>query len=1318
MEVSEITFTKNQLCMTNSTKSIGIRSLLTAVFLLFLHTLSMGQSSVARQWSETQLNCIRIYFAKPTVHARHLSHVSVAMYDAWAVYDDEAQPYFLGQTWGGFNCTFNGIPMPTDGNLLAAQEKAISYAAYRTLWNRYTIFAPGANLLTIQGHLNDRMALLGYDTSITSTDYSDGDPAKLGNYIAAKLQEFALQDGSNQQGNYANLQYQPINGQLQPAFPGNPSVIDPNRWQALVLSQCIDQNNIPIECPPGTGTPALSHEWGNVIPFALTQDQADTLERDGLSWKVYLDPGAPPYLDTTVQTGLDESFFKWGYVMNIIWHSFHNNDDGVMIDASPNNIGGLNIISNAQLPETFEQYQAFYDLMGGGVNDPGHELNPATGQPYETQMVPRKDFTRVLSQYWADGPNSETPPGHWFKLFNEVEDKMDLLGIEKRWMGEETVTDLEWDIKGYFALGGGIHDAAIACWGTKGYYDYTRPIMAIRWMGSKGQSTDPNLPHYHPAGLPLIPGYIELVLEGDSLAGENNEHLHKIKVFSWKGPFAATGQDGAGWLLAENWWTYQTANFVTPPFAGYYSGHSTYSRTGAEIMTLITGDEYFPGGMAEFVATQDEYLLADDGPSTTVKLQWATYRDASDQCSVSRIYGGLHPPQDDIPGRRVGLVVGPQAVNKANEFIHANPPQVAVTYSTPAVSDIHVGGLWHMDVQFDKPMDTLVAPQLIFLNAQTANTLTFSEGYWLNNQSYRATYSVVDLNVTLLNQIVSIQQARDAEGVTNVPSVGAPFSIDTQNPSGIATIIGAESVLNELSVSTNAEVDLFIEFNEPMNQDVTPQITLPGVTDNAGLTLSTLSDWTGSTTYHAVFTLADANAEIFDGDLEISGAVDAAGNEQLITMLNDVISIDTRAPAGSVTTNLAIITDADAGVNLAITVTSDSPMNTAGSPLLVFNGINQAENLLFLGSEWIDSFTHQFNYTILDGNIQTNAQIVIAGSTDENGNLLNTTNNNDVIAIDTENPTLASVTPSVDVLSDDDVAGGFTVDLVFSEEMNTLVTPQVAYTTDNPLAATLTENSTENSWINGTTYRLVYSAADAGEELNSIDISVVGVSDANGNSQSTDLTSSNIFQIDTRNPIVLNMAPSTNAITTGTVGVATFSIDLTFDEEMDESSEPAISFASTPPINFIANNSSQWNSATEYSAVYDIPNETIQIPAVDIALAFGALDLAGNSAQVLTVLNAFSVDVVNSVMETEASVWSMYPNPAQPGSILTISNHTVSIDRIEVLDVLGKVIFASEQLHQPTYAITIPSWSAGLYQVRITSDGHTVNRPLIISALR
>ena len=101
---------------------------------------------------------------------------------------------------------------------------------------------------------------------------------------------------------------------------------------------------------------------------------------------------------------------------------------------------------------------------------------------------------------------------------------------------------------------------------------------------------------------------------------------------------------------------------MTPPFAGYVSGHSTFSRAAAELMTLFTGDEYFPGGVGEFFAPSNEFLVFEDGPSVDVTLQWATYRDASDETSISRIYGGIHPTADDIPGRLMGSVIGPAAL--------------------------------------------------------------------------------------------------------------------------------------------------------------------------------------------------------------------------------------------------------------------------------------------------------------------------------------------------------------------------------------------------------------------------------------------------------------------------------------------------------------------------------------------------------------------------------------------------------------------------------------------------------------------------------
>lgn len=237
--------------------------------------------------------------------------------------------------------------------------------------------------------------------------------------------------------------------------------------------------------------------------------------------------------------------------------------------------------------------------------------------------------------------------------------------------------NLEWDVKSYFILGGAMHDAAVAAWGIKGYYDFIRPVSAIRYIAGLGQSTDKNLPNYNKYGIPLVNGYVEVVEEGDSLAGLNNENVGKIKLYTWKGHSyikdPEVDQAGVGWILAENWWPYQRPSFVTPPFAGYISGHSTYSRAAAEVMTQITGSEYFPGGYGEFFAPKNKFLVFEEGPSVDVKLQWATYRDASDQCSLSRIWGGIHPPSDDIPGRIIGEKIGKNAVEFAKKYFVGEP---------------------------------------------------------------------------------------------------------------------------------------------------------------------------------------------------------------------------------------------------------------------------------------------------------------------------------------------------------------------------------------------------------------------------------------------------------------------------------------------------------------------------------------------------------------------------------------------------------------------------------------------------------------------
>ena len=611
-----------------------------------------AQHSDAREWNELLLESIRKDFARPTVHARNLYHTSVAMWDAWATYSST-----------GADCVLFQEQHPTtDPNVDAWRSEALSYASYRILSARFQN-SPGGPVMLPQ--YDALMTQLGYVASNTTT--TGNTPAAIGNRIADVVLAYGASDNSNEANDYANQYYFPVNPPLLPDFPGNPNLFSPNRWQPLALQFFVGQSGIPVP----TGYPDfLSPEWGQVKSFALSQNDLSVNNRFGFDYWVYHDPGDPPLLGTP--TAPD---YKWGFEMVAAWSSHLDPADGVMIDVSPASIGNIPL---STMPTTLAGYPSFYDFTNGGDPSPGYTVNPVTGQPYAPQMVPRGDYARILAEFWADGPDSETPPGHWFTIFNDVTDDPQL--VKQIGGTGPVVNDLEWDVKGYIAMGGAMHDAAISAWGIKGWYDYLRPISALRYMGDRYaiSPTDPD-------AITLHPGLIEEVTASTTAVGQRHEHLAgsegKIAVFAWRGPDyindPTTDVAGVGWILLENWWSYQRPTFVTPPFAGYVSGHSTYSRAAAVVMDNFTGSPYFPGGLGEYVCPQDQFLVFEKGPSVTVKLQWASYYDASDQCSLSRIWGGIHPPCDDIPGRLIGQEVGEDSYARAEQLWAGTAPPLA-----------------------------------------------------------------------------------------------------------------------------------------------------------------------------------------------------------------------------------------------------------------------------------------------------------------------------------------------------------------------------------------------------------------------------------------------------------------------------------------------------------------------------------------------------------------------------------------------------------------------------------------------------------------
>lgn len=572
------------------------------------------QHSIARQWDEQLLAAIRIDTPRPVVHARNLFHLSIGMWDGWAAYDDTADLYLHDAR-------------ATADDVAAARDVTISFAAYRILKNRFAI-SPGA--ATSQARFDAHLYALGLDKDFTSTD---GDsPAALGNRIAATVIAYGLADGSNEQGNHTDPTYVSLNEPLVWKEPGN-FMAAPSNWQPLALDVIIGQNGVPI---PGGVQRFLGSAWGVVLPFALERSAPGV---------PYFVPVFPP---PTIEDPATNADFKDQAVDVILKQSLLDSTDDTLMDASPGVLGNNSL----------------------GANDgTGHAVNPATGQPYAPNIVKRNDFYRTLGMYWADGPASETPPGHWNVVANEVGDHPD---FEKRLGGSGPVLDdLEWDVKIYLALNGAVHDAAIAAWEQKRVYDSSRPVSVIRHMATLGQSSDPGGPSYHPEGLPLVPGLIEVVTAESSAPGERHAHLAEfvgeITVRSWKGEPAnpRTQVGGIDWIRAKLWTAYQKNTFVTPPFAGFVSGHSTFSRAAAEVMTLFTGDPFFPGGLGQFVAPADTYLPPEMGPTQPTALQWATYYDAADEAGISRIWSGIHVRADDIPGRVIGSEVGIDAYAKA-----------------------------------------------------------------------------------------------------------------------------------------------------------------------------------------------------------------------------------------------------------------------------------------------------------------------------------------------------------------------------------------------------------------------------------------------------------------------------------------------------------------------------------------------------------------------------------------------------------------------------------------------------------------------------
>ena len=217
------------------------------------------------------------------------------------------------------------------------------------------------------------------------------------------------------------------------------------------------------------------------------------------------------------------------------------------------------------------------------------------------------DAQKVVVEFMRDGPGSTGQSGHWLRFAQDI--------------SRRDGNNLDTDVKLFFQVGQCAHDAFVASWDSKRYWDTSRPWTLVR------------------------------------------EYYGDQTIDGWGGPGKGTVA-----MKGSEWYPYSPYDFVSPPFPSYVSGHSTVSAACAETMRLFTGSDRLemeqvrhPGEITEPMAQ-----------GMPVKLWLPTLSGAAEMAGISRVMGGYHIQADNIEGLKMGRSVGQVVHQRAQDlFGHA-----------------------------------------------------------------------------------------------------------------------------------------------------------------------------------------------------------------------------------------------------------------------------------------------------------------------------------------------------------------------------------------------------------------------------------------------------------------------------------------------------------------------------------------------------------------------------------------------------------------------------------------------------------------------
>lgn len=659
-------------------------------FVLVLLATVAGQKTMVRQWHEVLLSVSHLASADPTVHARDFFHWSLVQYETWRLYATPPRDSLIGAF---------AVASKSGGGELDAELAQANFA-----------------FLTSKGWQRLNEWIVGNATAAMNATGFEPDASSLGAKIGRAVQAFAVRD--NDPACEAELYecvspekrgYTTVNpDRFVPLWEGVGGLRDPNHWQRLDIGVFIDKASQEVNGYPDFTTP----QWGELTPFALSAADGDG-KRDSNGHWVWRDPGPPPRWGPG--TSRTHSEFIGNYTTVAKCGQWCDSEDQVVWSVSPANhsLGSNNEFQRTRGCDVASHREACANVGAA------HEFNPSTGKAYEPNEARRGDYLRLTAefwsrQFWQNGPQSDSPIRHWNSMLDT--DVLDHAAFAFRYGGGERLERQQYEIYAYLALNAAMFDSSIAAWSIKRHYDSVRPVTAIRFMATLGQSTDKEAGAYHPGGIALVPQVTHVLQPAEvctylcedfspnvsltayapgPLYWLGFDRIGKVVTRGWQAYSSAPDDTGVKWRGAGEWLPFRRPSFVTPPFAGYVSGHSTFARAAADTLARLTGDHFWPGGLYRQLAKADSFYVFDSNSFTggiprDVELQYATYSDAADECGLSRIYAGAHIPHDDVPARGIGRHVAARVWAKLTSpriFGKPRGERVAVRFIATRASD-------------------------------------------------------------------------------------------------------------------------------------------------------------------------------------------------------------------------------------------------------------------------------------------------------------------------------------------------------------------------------------------------------------------------------------------------------------------------------------------------------------------------------------------------------------------------------------------------------------------------------------------------------